>query len=171
MSDGYGLIVVTQSEDFKGNIKKICSALNNCEGWSTSPSEFRIEGNSIYCEGHCFFGLLQYPSASPLIPSTALIDLHDGSFIEKPYEELTDNDYENILADTYEPIALDVLSDVFRKYINKGSLIIASSWYEKGHTISFEELTLNFDGVVKRKMYLHSMHCISSVSEEEFIPY
>jgi hypothetical protein len=171
MSDGYGTILVTQSENFEGDIVKICSTLNNFEGWSSFSSEFEIRDNLIHCKCNSIGGLLQYPSASPNVFTAAEVELDDGSLIEKQCEDLTEVDYDNMVGSIYEKVPLEILSASIGKYINKGSLVIASYWDEKGHTISFEELTIQYDGIAKRKSFLHSLLHKSDIREEEFIPH
>ncbi len=155
MSDAYGNLVLSFSEDFDGNKLALCAALNevNYTGWCSGGGEF------VEKEGIIYFKPADEPTQYPTVFAerlTGYLRYENAEFVQfVSVEEMREEDGEiyNDWESQAEVISLAELCSMLSEHITKGSLSLSACAIQKGFHHYFENLSVNSDGGGERFRY------------------
>ena len=154
MSDAYGNLVVSFSEDFEGNKSNLCAVLNELgshTGWCNSDGEFVEEAGKIYFKQYGYSA--QYPTVFVKRITGFTRYNEEGQAVQfLAIEEVKDEDDE--IFDELEPeeeeMSLSEICRMLSKHITAGSFNVSACATEKGFHHYFENLTVNSNGSGER---------------------
>lgn len=156
MADAYGTVNVWVSNDFKGDINKVCDRLNE---FYFGQTYFEVKGGNIYSAED----IVQYPTATPSGANTVYYEEQDGTVLDKRFCDLTDAERKklNLPDDMFKH--LDNIEDIefeeFTKYISElienGKLYISCNGSVHESPQYEESLEINPDGSGKRTYISH----------------
>jgi hypothetical protein len=159
MSDAYGTLVFTKSNDFNGNISGLIDALNEWE-WNTSNAKWILGENSdgmdIVTDSDSFGRDIQYPTVFPQKLLGVMVGNEDGEevFVTDP----TDDDFDMASDHIHTNVSLDELFKKLGAFLKSGSFEISCVANEKRRYVYFEKLKISSEGKVERS------RCISGQS-------
>ncbi len=145
MSDAYGGIILSTSEDCVVNSAELVSILNRYN-WSNANGEWtadEIEGKLTfwyYDDFNC-----QYPTVLPEIPIAVVMLNNDGSMKRISFNEASDDEIRESDIETQQ-ISLEELSNEFVNTIINGWIEIACTANEKNRYVYFESIRIYADG-------------------------
>ena len=171
MADAYGTVTFSKSNDCVVDLEGLQKLLNQYE-WDNSGAKWDcIESGLLYL-GNYAFHLPQYPTAIP--KEVQAYELFNGEyegnnrFIQKPIEQMTEEDWDLVAGSIEVPIPLGKLSDLISPLMKSGWIEIACVANEKSRYVYFESLKIFFDGRASRKSVKSGPYV---GSEEEFFEY
>ena len=151
MSDAYGGITLSTSEDSEINAEQLVELLNHFS-WTNSNGEWitkKMDGKDAFWHFDDFN--CQYPSLFPRESVEVILKEDDGSMKRIPYKEATEEDLYEYWDIEQKDISLDALSKHFSKAITKGWFEIACTANEKNRYVYFHSLRIYADSKAIRK--------------------
>jgi hypothetical protein len=160
MSDAYGNLVVSFSEDFEGNKSALCAVLNELgshTGWCNSDGQFVEEAGKIRFKQYGYGA--QYPTVFVKHITGFTRYNEEGQVVQfLTIEEVKDADAEifDELEPEVEEMSLSEICRILSKHITAGSFSVSACATEKGFHHYFENLTINSNESGER--FRHGAH-------------
>ena len=151
MSDAYGMMILSQSENLVCDFDQLVDSLNGYR-WNASCTEWVehecFDGKKVVlmdCHG---YGQVQYPSVFPeKFMGIVLKDEHGTeTFIKNPTKEEFDDHWDVV----YDTVSLEELVLDISKHLKVGQITVSSISNEKHLYVQFEHLVITSEGTAKR---------------------
>ena len=150
MSDAYGYINFTKSENFDCNYEEMLTALNEmC--WNNDGSQWQISyidnkpiGFKLY--GEWGGGKSQYPTVFPMVEGVIILGVNDEEIF---IEDFTDEQYENAYDFRSNQETLENLVKLLAPFVISGWFEISCHAVEKNSSY-MESFKLDYEGYATR---------------------
>jgi len=149
MADAYGTFVFTQSDDSIIDGEQLVNALNGFR-WDFSGGEWGWDEESESISHDQY--IAQYPTICPerIVKIECMLD-EDGTEYFKSYDDMSEEDWDNVVEEHYEEIDLAEIKKVLGKHISQGWIEIFCRSNEKNRYASIASLRIEADGDATRR--------------------
>lgn len=170
MSDAYGTMIFTTSEDFKCDAKKMLEQLNllRWDNFGESWKKGDVWDRKTFCYGKRHGHDLQYPTVFP--QKESWVDVFDEATdtvtrILNPHEDGVEVDWENVCECDYEDITLKEMAEILAPAVKSGWFEISCSANQVLEEVYFQRLRINADGSATRIAFKSSIFGNEDISE------